>query len=119
MIRVVFFIVFFLCYSIGYAETTQTKRIPEFSNDRVNVWKTVIYPSKASVLKMHRHEYDRVVVALTDGVLKVTNDKNKVHYLKLQQGKSYYLPKDPKDELHMDENITKHPIDVIVIELRG
>jgi hypothetical protein len=32
---------------------------------------------------MHRHDRDRVVVALTDGILKVKNDKRKVHYLHL------------------------------------
>ena len=29
-----------------------------------------------------------------------------------------YLPKDPPHELHQDENITKHPIQVFVIELK-
>ena len=67
---------------------------------------------------MHRHDYDRVLVALSNGTLKITNNKGDVHYLKLKKNKAYYLPKDPMDELHQDENITQHPITVMVIELK-
>jgi hypothetical protein len=55
---------------------------------------------------------------LSHGTLKITNNKGDVHYLTLQKNKAYYLPKDPMDELHQDENITKHPITVMVIELK-
>lgn len=67
---------------------------------------------------MHRHDYDRVIVALSNGLLKITNDKGKTHYLKLEKNKAYYLTKDPLHELHKDENMTKHPITVMVIELK-
>ena len=67
---------------------------------------------------MHRHDYDRVIVALSNGVLKVTNNKGKTHELKLVKNKAYYLSKDPLHELHTDENMTKHPITVMVIELK-
>lgn len=95
-----------------------TQRIPQIDNQNVNVWKTIIYPRAQAKLNMHRHEHDRVLVALTDGLLKVTNDKGKTHYLKLQKGKSYYLKKDPQHELHVDVNETNHPISVIVVELK-
>lgn len=94
-----------------------TKRIDQFANDRVKVWKTIIYPSSGQVLPMHRHDHDRVLVALTDGTLKITNNNGKVHYLKLKKDKAYYLTKDIADELHNDENISNHPIKVMVIEL--
>lgn len=96
----------------------KTARIPEFSNDKTRVWKTIIYPSQKQTLSMHRHDYDRVVVAFNKGTLKITNDRGEVHYLKLQKNTAYYLPKDPHDELHQDENISKHPITVMVIELK-
>jgi len=96
-----------------------TTRTPQFSNEKVSVWETVIYPNKDQVLKMHRHEHDRVVVAFTDGVLKITNDKGKVHYLKLQQNKAYYLTKDVPNELHSDLNVSSHPIKVLVVELQS
>lgn len=107
-----------LSCGLSLAETPMTKRVTQISNDKVNVWRTVIYPAEAGMLKMHRHEHDRVVVALDDGVLKVMNDQGHAHYLKLKKGESYFLQKDTKNELHTDENMTKHPISVVVIELK-
>lgn len=101
----------------AYAQSTA--RIPQFSNEKTNVWKTIIYPTSTQVLSMHRHDYDRVIVALSNGLLKITNDKGKTHYLKLEKNKAYYLTKDPLHELHKDENMTKHPITVMVVELKN
>lgn len=95
-----------------------TTRIPQFSNEQVAIWETIIYPTKNQVLKMHRHEQDRVVVAFDNGLLKITNDKGKVHYLKLKKNKAYYLSKDLPNELHNDENLSSHPIKVLVMELK-
>ncbi len=64
---------------------------------------TIVYPDKDQPLAMHRHERDRVVVAFTDGVLKITNDKGKSHDLKLVAGNAYYLPRDVPGELHKDK----------------
>ena len=108
----------FLLNSVSHAAPTTTQRTMQFSNDKVTVWETVIYPSENQVLKMHRHEHDRVVVAFDAGLLKITNDKGKVHYLKLEKDKAYYLSKDVPDELHKDQNVTSHPIKVLVMELK-
>lgn len=99
------------------AQNQATQRVPEFSNNQVNVWKTIIYPTSKQVLTMHRHDHNRVVVALTDGLLKVTNDKGKIHYFRLQKDHAYYLAKDIPNELHKDENVTHKAIKVMVIEL--
>jgi len=107
----------FFLSNISNATSSATARIPQFSNDKVSVWETIIYPSKNQVLKMHRHEHDRVVVAFNDGLLKVINDKGKVHYLKFAKNKAYYLTKDIPDELHNDQNMSPYPIKVLVIEL--
>ncbi|MDF1827098.1 MAG: hypothetical protein P1U39_02345 [Legionellaceae bacterium] len=107
-----------LCIMLNTAYAQSTARTAEFSNHKTNVWKTVIYPKSNQVLSMHRHRYDRVLIALTNGTLKITNNQGEVHYLKLKKNKAYYLKKDPMDELHQDENITKHPITVMVIELK-
>ncbi|HAT8152112.1 TPA: hypothetical protein JA359_11355 [Legionella pneumophila] len=109
--------IFILGTSALQAAGLSTQRIEQLSNARVTVWKTIIYPSSKQVLPMHRHDNDRVLVALTDGTLKITNNKGKVHYLKLKKGKAYYLTKDVPDELHNDENVTNHPIQVMVIQL--
>lgn len=113
--------VFFLVGLLGWgcAFSRQTVRVEQLANNEVTVWKTVIYPNQQHRLTMHRHEHNRVVVALTDGVLKVTNDKGEAHYLKLTKDNAYYLPKDKPNELHSDENITNKAIKVMVIELKG
>lgn len=100
------------------ASFANTSRVYQIENDKVKVWKTVIYPTEKKRLALHRHDHDRVVIALTDGVLKVTNDKGQVHYLKLKKGMSYFLTKDPKNEMHVDENITHKVVSVVVIELK-
>lgn len=102
----------------GNTPSNTTSRITELTNNKVNVWKTVIYPHKSHILKTHRHDHDRVLVALSDGQLKVTNDKGQSHYITLKQDKAYYFPKDNPDEFHTDENISSHPISVMVIELK-
>ncbi len=108
-----------LLNSMHLSHAQSTTRIPQFSNHQAEVWKTIIYPSESQTLTMHRHHHDRVLVALSDGLLKITNDKGVVHYMKLKKNKAYYLKKDPPDELHQDENITKHPIAVMIIELKS
>jgi hypothetical protein len=60
-------------------QAQETQRIEQFSNSNVTVWKTIIYPTVKQTLGMHRHEHDRVLVALTDGELKITNNKGAIH----------------------------------------
>lgn len=110
------FVLFSLTTAFVFAETTATKRLPQFSNQNVRVWKTIIYPSKNQALPMHRHDHARVVVALTDGTLKVTNAKGKSHYIKLVKDKAYYFDKDKPNEMHTDLSMSDHPIKVMVIE---
>lgn len=112
-------IVFASCTTTASAQSPVSHHVQQFENSRVNVWKTIIYPTIQQTISMHRHEYDRVVVALTSGTLKVKNDKGKVHYLHLKKDKAYYLSKDVPNELHSDQNVSNHPIKVIVIELKG
>lgn len=100
------------------ADTPQTGRLQEFTNNQVNVWQTIIYPTHSQVLKLHRHEFNRVVVAFDSGILKITNDKGKSHFLTLAKDHAYFLPKDIPGELHSDENISQSPIKVMVIEVK-
>ncbi len=105
--------------AIVQAKGELTKRVEQFSNSQVRVWKTIIFPASGQALPLHRHEHDRVVVALTDGLLKITTNKGKSHYLKLKKDKAYYLSKDVPNELHYDVNMTNHAIKVMVIELNN
>ncbi len=104
--------------TVAFAQNQITKRVEQFSNEQVKVWKTIIYPTSKQSLTMHRHENNRVLVALSPGLLKITNDKGKIHYLRLEKDKAYFLRKDRPNELHKDENITSHPIKVMVIEFK-
>lgn len=99
------------------AAPQQTKRIPQFANDKVKAWKTIIYPKSNQALTMHRHDHDRVVVALTDGLLKITNNKGETHNLQLEKNKAYYFTKDVPNEMHSDVNLSDHAVKVMVIEL--
>lgn len=105
----------FAMHDSAIAQTTH--RVELFSNPEVNAWRTIIYPASNQKLPMHRHDKDRVLVALTDGLLKITNDAGKSHYLKLERHKAYYLARDKPNELHNDENMSPHAIKVIVVEL--
>lgn len=95
-----------------------TKRIQQLDNSRVAVWETIVYPKQSQVLQMHRHNRDRVLVALTSGTLKVTNDKGQSHMLVLEKDHAYYLARDVPGEMHQDQNISGHPIKTMVIELK-
>jgi hypothetical protein len=112
------FLTLLFYFSSSFANSPITQRIPQFSNDKVNVWQTIIFPSEKQKLTPHRHENDRVVVALDDGELQVTNEKGESHLLKLSKNNAYFLEKDVPGNLHTDINLTNHPIRVMVIELK-
>ena len=103
--------------SVAQAKKQTSTRLPQFSNQQVTVWKTIVYPSSTQAMTMHRHDHNRVVVALTEGTLKITNDKGAVHYMKFEKDKAYYLTKDIPNERHNDENLTNHPMKFMVVEL--
>ena len=52
-------------------KTAQTKRFPQFENDTVKVWKTVVLPNQP--LAMHHHDHPRVIIALTGGTTNIVD----------------------------------------------
>ena len=46
-------------------QQTGTRRIPQFENDDVRVWKSIITPRQP--LSMHRHDHPRAIIALAGG----------------------------------------------------
>lgn len=96
---------------------TATRREPQFENEHMRVWKSIIMPKQP--LAMHRHEHGRALIALTGGDLKVVDPEGKVldtyHW---ESGKAYWLDADPPGQLHADVNDTSRPIEVIVVELK-
>lgn len=96
----------------------RTRRVPQFENDHVKVWKSIIYPNQP--LSMHRHENGRALIALTDGTLKVVNEEGEtVDTYEWKAGNAYWLDEDPPNVLHGDVNEGPDTVEVIVVELKN
>jgi len=97
--------------------TGVTRREPQFENEDMKVWKSIIMPN--APLTQHRHEHGRALIALTDGQLKVIDQNGKlINTYNWEKGKAYWLGVDPPGETHADVNETAQPIEVIVVELK-
>jgi hypothetical protein len=94
---------------------TQTQRIPQFENDDVRVWKSVIMPN--APLTLHRHDHPRVIVALSGGTMKIVDQNGASEAHVWETGKAYWLPANPPNTMHSDVNAGDKPIEVMVVEL--
>ncbi len=99
------------------ADEVATGRTPQFENEHVEVWKSVIVPNQP--LSMHRHDNPRAIIALKGGTLRVVNEAGESHQLIWETGSAYWLEADPPGELHGDVNEGTEPIEVIVVQLKG
>jgi len=94
-----------------------THREAQLENDQVRVWKTLIAPHQP--LSFHRHENNRVLIALTDGAVRVVDPSGKeLTTYRWERGKSYWLSADPPGQTHADVNDSDRGIEVIVVELK-
>ncbi len=94
-----------------------TRREPQFENDQVRAWKSIIMPNQP--LTLHRHDHGRALIALTDGQLKVVDKDRKVlDTYDWKAGKAYWLDADPPGQMHADVNDSSKPMEVIVVELK-
>lgn len=97
-------------------QNNQTQRIPQFENDDVKVWKSIVMPN--TPLAMHRHEHPRVIIALVGGTMKIVPDSGAAESHQWDTGKAYWLPANKPNEQHADVNATGKPIEVMVVELK-
>jgi quercetin dioxygenase-like cupin family protein len=98
-------------------QASATRREPQFENEHVRVWKSIIMPNQP--LALHRHDYGRTIVALKGGTLDVVDGKGQtVQKLTWETGKAYWLGPDPAGQQHGDMNRGKEPIEVVVVEMR-
>jgi hypothetical protein len=98
-------------------QQTQTRREPQFENDHVRVWKSIILPNQP--LNLHRHDFGRTIVALRGGTLDVIDASgNTMKQMTWETGKAYWLDVDPPGQQHGDMNRGTTPIEVIVVEMR-
>lgn len=103
--------------AFAQAQTSQTRREPQFENENVRVWKSIIMPNQP--LSLHRHEFGRTIVVLKGGALDIVDAAGKtMKTLQWETGKAYWLDKDPAGQQHGDLNRGKEPIEVIVVEMR-
>lgn len=94
-----------------------SRREPQFENAQVTVWKSIVMPNQP--LSLHRHDHGRVLVALTDGQLKVVDGAGKtLDTYNLKAGKALWLGIDPPGQMHADVNPGTKPVEVVVVQLK-
>jgi hypothetical protein len=95
-----------------------TRREPQFENEHVRVWKSIILPNQP--LALHRHDHGRTIVALKGGTLDVVDGNGKtLQQMTWESGKAYWLGVDPAGQQHGDLNRGKETMEVIVVELKN
>jgi quercetin dioxygenase-like cupin family protein len=97
--------------------SARTERFPQFENDEVKVWKTVVQPHEP--LPLHRHDHGRVIVALAGGTMNVVSPQGEIEPHPWETGKAYWLPKMAPGTMHTDQNAGDKPISVMVVELKN
>jgi quercetin dioxygenase-like cupin family protein len=103
---------------LAVAQTaTQTGREPQFENNSVKVWKSLVLPNNP--LPLHRHEHPRVIIALRGGSMKILEDTGKSEVHEWQTGKAYWLDANAPGTRHQDVNVGDSPIEVMVVELQN
>lgn len=98
-------------------QTEPPQRIPQFENEDVRVWKTVVQPN--GPLTMHTHEHARVIIALSGGTMKVVNESGPAETHRWETGKAYWLSTEQGKKRHADVNEGDKPIEVMVVELKN
>ncbi len=98
------------------SQEVTTRRVPQFENDHVEVWKSIIVPNQP--LSMHRHDHPRAIIALKGGTLRVVNEAGESREMTWETGSAYWLEADPPGELHGDVNEGPETVEVIVVQLK-
>ncbi len=101
--------------SVLTSQVVKSERFPQFDNEDVKVWKTVIQPHQP--LDMHHHDHPRVIVALSGGDLDIVTPDGGVEPHHWETGKAYWLPAMAPGAMHSDANAGEKPIEVMVVEL--
>lgn len=96
-------------------QSPTTQRYPQFDNEDVKVWKSVVYPN--APLTMHRHDHPRVIIALKGGDMRIVESSGTSEDHPWETGHAYWLPANAPNTQHADVNAGKEPIEVMVVEL--
>lgn len=99
-------------------QKTETKRQFIYENDSIKSWKSTITPD--TPLKLHRHDFPRLVTVLKGGILESQTESGKVlHRRVFKEGESYWLEADPAGEYHYCVNVGNTIIEVVVVEVKN
>lgn len=98
-----------------HSQQAKTQRFPQFDNEDVKVWRSVVLPH--APLTMHRHDHPRVIVPLEGGTMKIVDQNGTSETHVWEAGKAYWLPANPPNTQHADVNARDKPIEVMVVEL--
>jgi hypothetical protein len=99
----------------AFIQPGPTQRIPQFENDQVKVWKSIVMPN--APLPLHRHDHPRVIIALVGGTMQIVAQSGATETHQWDTGKAYWLPANPAGQMHTDVNAGTKPIEVMVVEL--
>ncbi|MBV8515703.1 MAG: hypothetical protein JO260_10440 [Acidobacteria bacterium] len=102
---------------VNSQQANQTQRYPQFENEEVKVWKSIVMPN--TPLAMHRHEHGRVIIALAGGTMKIVESGGGEQTHVWDTGKAYWLGKNAPGQMHSDVNGGDKPIEVMVVELKN
>lgn len=102
----------------GFAppQVAEMQRIPQFENDRVTVWRSVIPPHTQSTF--HRHDRGRTVIGIVGGDLKTITPDGRVTMTRYETGKAIWFDPMPPGETHKDVNDSDRTIEVVTVEMR-
>jgi hypothetical protein len=106
----------FMAAVLSPQQKNETRRIPQFENEEVKVWKSIVLPNQP--LTMHRHEHGRVIIALAGGTMRIVKQSGGSEMHKWETGTAYWLPANAPGELHGDVNTGDKPIEVMVVEVK-
>jgi len=101
----------------GAGQTTEShsRRVPQFENQDVKAWRTILFPNQP--VPMHRHDHPFVIVALKGGTVRITQQSGASEQRVWETGKAYWMPASPPNTMHSDVNIGSEPIELMVVEL--
>jgi hypothetical protein len=94
----------------------EMQRVPQFDNARAVAWRSVIPAGTESTL--HRHDRQRVIVAIAGGDLKTITASGETTVNHYQTGNAYFQEPMPAGVTHKDVNDTSKTIELIVVEFK-
>ena len=105
-------------FEVGRSQqpTATSQRFPQFENEDVRVWRSVVVPN--APLALHRHDHPRVIIALAGGTMKIAEQGGASETHVWETGKAYWLPANAPNTMHVDANVGDKPIEVMVVELK-